>query len=98
MAAKPERLAPMLDVVAKSDRRAIGDAIYEQFTTDLRPMLSAIRSPVLVVLADRTRSTSRGPGAWSSPTSRSGSRPTGFATRSRTSSGARTWTRWFAGR
>jgi len=52
MSAKPDRLAPMLDVVAKSDRRAIGDAIYEQFTTDLRPMLSAIRSPVLVVLAD----------------------------------------------
>lgn len=52
MAAKPDRLAPMLGVVAKSDRRAIGDAIYEQFTTDLRPMLSAIRSPVLVVLAD----------------------------------------------
>jgi len=52
MAARPERLAPMLELVAKSDRRAIGDAIYEQFTTDLRPMLSAIRSPVLVVLAD----------------------------------------------
>ena len=52
MAAKPERLAPMLDQVAKSDRRAIGDAIYEQFTTDLRPMLRDIRSPVLVVLAD----------------------------------------------
>jgi N-formylmaleamate deformylase len=52
MAAKPDRLAAMLGVVAKSDRRAIGDAIYEQYTTDLRPMLSAIRSPVLVVLAD----------------------------------------------
>jgi pimeloyl-ACP methyl ester carboxylesterase len=52
MTAKPERLAPLLDDVARSDRRAIGDAIYEQFTTDLRPMLSGIRSPVLVVLAD----------------------------------------------
>ncbi|HEY0189999.1 MAG TPA: alpha/beta hydrolase [Kofleriaceae bacterium] len=52
MAAKPERLAPMLDEVARSDRKAIGDAIYEQFTTDLRPKLSGIRSPVLVVLAD----------------------------------------------
>jgi N-formylmaleamate deformylase len=52
MTAKPDRLAPMLDQVARSDRRAIGDAIYEQFTTDLRPMLTAIRSPVLVVLAD----------------------------------------------
>lgn len=52
MTARPERLAPMLDLVAKSDRRAIGDAIYEQFTTDLRPQLAAIQSPVLVVLAD----------------------------------------------
>jgi pimeloyl-ACP methyl ester carboxylesterase len=52
MTAKPDRLAPMLDAVARSDRRAMGDAIYEQFTTDLRPMLTAIRSPVLVVLAD----------------------------------------------
>jgi N-formylmaleamate deformylase len=52
MTAKPDRLAPLLDSVARSDRRAIGDAIYEQFTTDLRPMLTAIRSPVLVVLAD----------------------------------------------
>ncbi|HET9626002.1 MAG TPA: alpha/beta hydrolase [Kofleriaceae bacterium] len=52
MTAKPDRLAPLLDQVARSDRRVIGDAIYEQFTTDLRPMLTAIRSPVLVVLAD----------------------------------------------
>ena len=52
MAARPERLAPLLDVVAHSDRRALGDAIYEQFTTDLRPQLAGIRSPVLVVLAD----------------------------------------------
>jgi N-formylmaleamate deformylase len=52
MAAKPDRLAPWLDTVAKSDRRAIGDAIYEQFTTDLRPQLAGIRSPVLLVLAD----------------------------------------------
>ncbi|HEX4422463.1 MAG TPA: alpha/beta hydrolase [Kofleriaceae bacterium] len=52
MTAKPDLLAPLLDSVARSDRRAIGDAIYEQYTTDLRPMLTAIRSPVLVVLAD----------------------------------------------
>jgi pimeloyl-ACP methyl ester carboxylesterase len=52
MTSRPARLAPMLDRVAMSDRRAIGDAIYEQFTTDLRPMLREIRSPVLVVLAD----------------------------------------------
>jgi pimeloyl-ACP methyl ester carboxylesterase len=52
MAARPERLAPLLDDVARSDRRALGDAIYEQFTTDLRPLLAGIRAPVLVVLAD----------------------------------------------
>ena len=52
MAARPERLAPLLDAVARSDRRAIGDAINEQFTTDLRPLLRDIRAPVLVVLAD----------------------------------------------
>lgn len=52
MAARPERLAPLLDDVARSDRRAVGDAIYEQFTTDLRPLLAGIRAPVLVVLAD----------------------------------------------
>jgi pimeloyl-ACP methyl ester carboxylesterase len=52
MAAHPERLAPVLGLVARSDRTAIGDAIYEQYTTDLRPQLAKIRAPVLVVLAD----------------------------------------------
>jgi len=52
MTARPDRLAPLLDAVARSDRRAMGDAIYEQYTTDLRPLLAQIRSPVLVVLAD----------------------------------------------
>ena len=38
--------------VTKSDRKALGDAIYEMYTTDLRSGLSQIRAPVLVVLAD----------------------------------------------
>ena len=52
MAAHPERLAPLLDRVARSDRKAIGDAIYEEYTNDLRTQLPRIRVPVLVVLAD----------------------------------------------
>ncbi|MBC7976299.1 MAG: hypothetical protein H7138_15110, partial [Myxococcales bacterium] len=52
MTARPARLAPLLDDVAKSEGRAIGDAIYEQYAVDLRPQLREIRSPVLVVLAD----------------------------------------------
>jgi pimeloyl-ACP methyl ester carboxylesterase len=52
MSVKPERLQPMLAEVAKSDRRAIGDAIYELSTTNMRSALGNIRSPVLLVLAD----------------------------------------------
>jgi pimeloyl-ACP methyl ester carboxylesterase len=52
MSAKPERLAPMLAEVARSDRRAIGDAIYELSVTTVRDQLGKIRAPVLLVLAD----------------------------------------------
>ena len=52
MAAHPERLAPFLDAIGRSDRAAIGDAIYEQYTTDLRPELPLITTRVLLVLAD----------------------------------------------
>jgi N-formylmaleamate deformylase len=52
MSEKPGRLAPVLAEVAKSDRRAIGDAIYELSTTDVRGELAKIRVPVLLVLAD----------------------------------------------
>ncbi len=52
MAAHRERLAPVLELVARSDKTAIGDAIYEQYTTDLRAQLPKIRAAVLVVLAD----------------------------------------------
>lgn len=50
MVTDPKRLD--LATVARSDRRAIGGAIYEMFTTDLRPGLHEIQVPVLVVLAD----------------------------------------------
>ncbi len=41
MVTDPE--APDLATVARSDRRAIGGAIYEMFTTDLRPITSRSR-------------------------------------------------------
>ncbi len=48
----PKRLEPIIAAVAKSDRIAMGDAIYELVTTDLRERVKNIRAPVLVVLAD----------------------------------------------
>ena len=52
MATDPKRMAHTIDEVAKSDRRAMGDAIYEITTTDLRDKVARITVPVLVVLAD----------------------------------------------
>lgn len=52
MSAKPERLAPLLAEVMRSDRRAIGDAVYELSVTAVRDELPRIRAPVLVILAD----------------------------------------------
>jgi pimeloyl-ACP methyl ester carboxylesterase len=52
MSAQPSRLRSTIDAVARSDRRAMGDAVYEMVTHDLRPQLSRIRAPVLLVLAD----------------------------------------------
>lgn len=52
MAAHRDRLAKYVDQIQKSDRAAIGDAVYELYTTDLRPELPKIQAPVLVVLAD----------------------------------------------
>ncbi|HSR99975.1 MAG TPA: alpha/beta hydrolase [Kofleriaceae bacterium] len=52
MSAQPSRLRSTIDAVARSDRRAMGDAVYEMVTHDLRPQLSHIRAPVLLVLAD----------------------------------------------
>lgn len=52
MASDPKRLAPIVALAAKSDRRTIGDAIYEMVITDLRDRMPEIRAPVLFVLAD----------------------------------------------
>jgi N-formylmaleamate deformylase len=52
MAVHRDRLAKYLDEIQKSDRAAIGDAIYELYTTDVRDDLTHIRTPVLALLAD----------------------------------------------
>jgi pimeloyl-ACP methyl ester carboxylesterase len=52
MTAHRERLEPFLPAVERSDRKAIADAIYEQYTNDLRPQLGLISAEVLLVLAD----------------------------------------------
>ena len=48
----PRRMAPVLDEIVRSDRRSIGDAIYEMVTTDLTAHVKDIQAPVLVVAAD----------------------------------------------
>jgi N-formylmaleamate deformylase len=52
MATDAKRMAHTIEEVAKSDRHAMGDAIYEISTTDLRKKVARITVPVLVVLAD----------------------------------------------
>lgn len=52
MSVKPERLAPLLPEVERSDRRAMGDVVYELSSVAVRDELRRIRAPVLVVLAD----------------------------------------------
>jgi pimeloyl-ACP methyl ester carboxylesterase len=52
MAVKRDRLEPVIAEVARSDRRAIGDAVYELSVTTVRDQLGKIRAPVLLVLAD----------------------------------------------
>jgi N-formylmaleamate deformylase len=48
----PARMAPVIEAVTRSDRRAIGNAIYEMITTDLTDRVKDIAAPVLVVAAD----------------------------------------------
>jgi len=52
MSVKPERLAPVIAAVSRSDRRAIGDVVYELSVTAVGDELPRIRAPVLLVLAD----------------------------------------------
>jgi pimeloyl-ACP methyl ester carboxylesterase len=52
MSARPHRLTPLLAEIARSDRRALGDAVYELSITTVGDDLARIRTPVLLVLAD----------------------------------------------
>lgn len=52
MATDPKRLEAISTLAARSDRRTIGDAIYEMMITDLTDRMPDIRAPVLFVLAD----------------------------------------------
>lgn len=48
----PARLEPLLAEVVRSDRRAVADAFYELFATDIRPELRKITAPLLAIVAD----------------------------------------------
>jgi pimeloyl-ACP methyl ester carboxylesterase len=52
MTSDPKRIEPYLAAITRSDRQAIGDAIYELVRTDVRDQLGAITAPLLLVLAD----------------------------------------------
>jgi pimeloyl-ACP methyl ester carboxylesterase len=52
MTKQPKKMEAILGLVAKSDRRAFADAIYEMVTTDLTDQVKDIKSPVLILAAD----------------------------------------------
>jgi len=52
MTSSPKKMALVIDAITKSDRRAIGDAIYEMVTTDLTDRVKDIKAPVLIIAAD----------------------------------------------
>lgn len=52
MARNRKALAPFAAKAAKSNRKALGDAIFEMMQTNLTPDMDKIESPVLLVLAD----------------------------------------------
>ncbi|HSS02040.1 MAG TPA: alpha/beta hydrolase, partial [Kofleriaceae bacterium] len=52
MTSEPRKMAPVVEAVTRSDRRAIGNAIYEMITTDLTDHVKEITAPVLILAAD----------------------------------------------
>jgi pimeloyl-ACP methyl ester carboxylesterase len=52
MARNKKALAPIAAKAAKSNRKALGDAIFEMMRTNLTSEMDKIESPVLLVLAD----------------------------------------------
>jgi pimeloyl-ACP methyl ester carboxylesterase len=49
MITDPAKIALVTEWGVNSDPEAVGQAMYEMFTTDLRPSLSRIKSPTLVI-------------------------------------------------
>jgi N-formylmaleamate deformylase len=52
MTAFPRKMEPVIAAVTRSNRRTIGDAIFEMVTTDLTERVKEITAPVLVIAAD----------------------------------------------
>jgi pimeloyl-ACP methyl ester carboxylesterase len=52
MTSVPTKMEPVIAAVTRSDRRAIGDAIFEMVTTNLTEHVKEITAPVLVIAAD----------------------------------------------
>ncbi len=52
MTKHPQRMQEVIAKVVRSDRRAIGNAIYEMMATDLTEQVHQIKAPVLVIAAD----------------------------------------------
>ena len=52
MANAPSQLEPLLAEIQRSDQRAMADAFYELFSTDIRADLPKITAPLLAILAD----------------------------------------------
>ena len=52
MTSVPKQMAGVIEAATHSDRRAIGDAVYEMAATDLSDRVADIAAPVLVIAAD----------------------------------------------
>ena len=50
LALKPESIARMISWAAAADPRVTGEALFEDLTTDIRPGLSAISTPVTLIV------------------------------------------------
>ena len=52
MTGYPRKMQPVIEQVTRSDRRSIGNAIFEMVTTDLTDHVKDMASPVLIIAAD----------------------------------------------
>jgi pimeloyl-ACP methyl ester carboxylesterase len=51
MVTDPKNVEPLAEMGKKSDQASVAQAMYELMTTDLRPLLSRVRAPTLVLAA-----------------------------------------------